>query len=270
MNAAYFQPAVPAHRDFANALLAPTAPAPIGLKAADRRERERRFSVHRNNVVVSLVDALAESFPVTQAIVGTQFFRAMARERVLTDPPRSPILIGYAQGFPDFIAGFAPAASVSYLADIARIEAMHVHAYHAADAEPVGQTSYRALGADPGRLARTRATLHPACRYFSSRHAAHAIWAAHQGLADMAQADIGGIDTNVAQDIIVTRAGYDLLAAVLPPGGIAFLESLRAGSTLAGAMADARTSDASADPGTLFSTLIEFGLAVSLDDPLEQ
>lgn len=269
MNRARDQAVVPGHLDFSKALLAPTTPAPLGVKAADHRERERRFSVHRNNVIVSLIDDLAESFPVTQAIVGTDFFRALARERVRADPPSSPILIRYAHAFPDFIAGFAPAASIPYLADVARIEALHVHAYHAADAAVVGPEDYRSLGADPGRLSRTCVDLHPACRYFSSRFSAHAIWAAHQGLDDMAQADIGGIDTNVAQDVVVTRAGYDILTSVLPAGGVAFLASLRGGHTLSAAMADALASDACADPGTLFSVLIELDLAVSLSDQPE-
>ena len=254
---------------FANALLAPDARAPVGIKAANQHERERRFSVHRNNVVVGLVDALADSFPVTQALVGTQFFRAMARERVLVDPPRSPILFEYVHGLPYFVAGFAPAASIPYLVGVARIEAMRVRAYHAADAEPVGPARFHELGTDPERLARTRVTLHPACRYFSSRHAAHAVWAAHQGLSDMTLADMRDIDTNAAEDILVTRNGFDIPTATLPPGGIAFLDALRAGSTLADAVASAQSRNTAANPGALFSILIEFDLAVGLDNEPE-
>lgn len=260
----------PLQRDFADALLAPALPSPGGIRAADRQARDHRFAVHRNNVIVSLVDALAESFPVTRALVGEQFFRAMARERVLADPPRSPVLIEYAQAFPDFIAGFAPAASVAYLADVARIEAMRVHAYHAADAVTVSPAAYGELGADPERLAHTRVDLHPACRWLHSRHAAHAIWSAHQGLDDMAQARMGDIDTEAAEDILVTRSGYDILAATLPRGAGAFLDLLRAGVPLADAFERARTDDDAVDPGALFSILIEFGLVVGLANDLEQ
>jgi len=138
-----------AHREFAAALQVPTLSVPSALKGGGGHDAERRFAVHRNNFVVGLVDALAESFPVTQALVGQAFFRGMARERVLADPPRSPLLTDYALGFADFVAGFAPAAVVPYLADVARIEALRIQAYHAADAVPLPGAAYEGLLADP-------------------------------------------------------------------------------------------------------------------------
>ena len=61
----------------------------------------------------------------------------MARAYALAEPPRSPVLMDYGAGFADFIAGFAPAASLPYLPDVARIERAWREAYHAADAEPL-------------------------------------------------------------------------------------------------------------------------------------
>jgi hypothetical protein len=46
--------------------------------------------------------------------------------------------------------------------------------------------------------------------------------------------------------------------------------ALRAGDTLADAVAGVRSGNTTADPGTLFSILIEFDLVVSLDDQPEQ
>ena len=64
---------------FAATLLDPTLPCPPGLTAWNGSDLTRRLAVHRNNVVVSLVDALADTFPVTQQLVGEDFFRTMAR-----------------------------------------------------------------------------------------------------------------------------------------------------------------------------------------------
>lgn len=82
-----------------------------------------RLAVYRNNVVGSLIDALADAFPVAQQLVGVAFFRAMAGVFARQAPPRSRILAHYGEGFAEFIEGFEPARSVPYLADVARLEA---------------------------------------------------------------------------------------------------------------------------------------------------
>jgi hypothetical protein len=255
--------------EFAAALLVPARRAPAGIRSGSRLERERRFAVHRNNVVVSLIDALAETFPVSQALVGEAFFRAMARERVLTDPPRSPVLTDYAEGFPDFVAGFAPAASVPYLADVARIEALRVRAYHAADAQPVAESVYRELLAAPETLAAARLTLHPAGRWLRSGHAAYSIWQAHQGREDLSDADLDGIHIDHAEDVLVARPALDVTVTALPGGAIEFLDALGDGHPLAAAFAAARAAVGDIDHGALFAVLIQYGLAVVVDTSLE-
>jgi hypothetical protein len=69
-----------------------------------------------------LTEALKDAFPAVHRIVGPEFFQAMARAYIVLEPPRSPILLDYGAGFPDFIGEFEPAAVLPYLADVARIE----------------------------------------------------------------------------------------------------------------------------------------------------
>lgn len=257
--------AMASQHDFAVALLAPGAGAPAGLMAGrGPMDARHRFAVHRNNFVVSLIDALAEAFPVTLALVGTDFFRAMARERVFAEPPRSPVLVDYADGFPDFIARFAPAAAVPYLADVARIEALCIRAYHAADASPVPEATYRALAAAPGQLASSRVELHPACHWLSSRHAAYSIWQAHQGLVDISDAELGGIDVDLPQDVLITRPAFEVGVSPLAGGAIVFLDALRRGQPLGKAFAAAHASCESVDDDALFALLIGHGLLAGI------
>jgi hypothetical protein len=263
------QAASVSQQDFAAALRVPALSIPAGLGVGGRQDAERRFAVHRNNFVVTLIDALAESFPVTQALVGTAFFRAMARERVLAAPPRSPVLVDYAIDFPEFIALFPPAASVPYLADVARIEALRIQAYHAADATPLPEAAYRALLAAPERLAVARLDLHPACRWFHSRHAAYSIWQAHQGLQDLSAARLENLDVARPEDVLIARPSLDVITTGLPEGAIALLDALANGEPLVLACQAAHAANEGADDSALFTTLIRYGLVAGLDPVLE-
>ena len=100
---------VPSQAEFSAALRDPTQAAPRGLHTWNGSDPAARFAVYRNNVVSSLIDALAETFPVVQALVGVEFFRAMASLFVRQSPPRSRVLASYGAALPSFIASFAPA-----------------------------------------------------------------------------------------------------------------------------------------------------------------
>lgn len=78
---------------FVAALLDPDAPYPAGLTAWNGSDPTRRFAVYRNNVISSLID----TFPVTLALVGEAFFRAMAGVLVRQAPPRSVRLADYGE-----------------------------------------------------------------------------------------------------------------------------------------------------------------------------
>lgn len=252
-------------RDFAAALLMPASGVPAGLGTGGRQDTRHRFAVHRNNFVAGLIDALAETFPVTLALVGADFFRAMARERVFAEPPRSPVLTDYAGGFPDFIARFPPAAHVPYLADVAKVEALRVRAYHAADAHPLPCETYRMLSTMPERLTQVRVELHPACHWLRSEHAAYSIWQAHQGQADMSDAQLDGIDIDAAEDVLIARPALEVGVVRLANGAVALLEALRRGQPLGTAFAAAHASCEGVESGALFALLIEHGLLVGLE-----
>lgn len=255
------------HHDFAAALAAPTMKVPSALIVGSAREAERRFAVHRNTFVVSLIDALSESFPVTRALVGAQFFRAMARERILADPPRSPVLTDFAVSFPDYISSFTPAAAVPYLADVARIEAMRIAAYHAADAAPLTETRFQELLATPQRLSGARLRLHPACHWIRSRYAVHSLWSAHQGLTDMAEASLASIDIESPEDVLIARPDLELVTLPIPPGASTFLDALQGSQSLGIACQQASDAVAHADVRALFALLIQNRLVIDIDIP---
>lgn len=253
--------------DFASALLDPECTPPAGLRNGAGFDPRRCFAVHRNNMMVALVDALASAFPVTRTLVGEDYFRAMAREHVRSDPPRSPMLADYGDGFADFIAGYGH--GVPYLADMARLERLRQRAYHAADAVPVANAAYQSLATEPARLAASRVKLHPACDWLRSGFAVRSIWNAHQGHEQRRDAELDAVDVDVPEAALVTRPQWEVLVAALPEGGGAWLDALRDGRTLVESLPPTASVDGTAPLESLLSVLLQHGLVIELISPTE-
>ncbi|MDX9994773.1 MAG: DNA-binding domain-containing protein [Rhodocyclaceae bacterium] len=227
------------HSDFSAVLLAPTFACPPGLRTWNGSDPEKRFAVYRNNVIVSLVDALADSYPVVQALVGEDFFRAMAGEFVRRSPPRSPVLAGYGEDFAAFVAHFPPAAGLPYLADMARLEWLRVEAWHAADAAPLPAERIAGLLAAADALPQTCFTLHPALRVLTSGHAVVSLWAAHQADdADNQATALAEIDLAQAEAALLVRPALDVVIIPVDPATASFFRRLQAGLPLGVAAGD--------------------------------
>lgn len=223
---------------FAAALADPFQPVPEGLTAWNGGTPTRRFAVYRNNVTVSLMEALGARYPAVKAIVGDAFFAATARLYVAAHPPRSPLMMEYGAEFPAFIAAFEPAGTLPYLGDVARLEAARSRAYHAADAAPLDPASLAAL--TPEEVAGLRFTAHPATTLIISEHPVVTIWAMNAG-----EIDPGPVEMWNGEDVLVTRPHLTVEVHRLPPGASTFIAALMAGQPLAHAAARAgEASDA--------------------------
>ena len=242
---------------FAEALFDCEKPIPEGLISHNSSRPTKRFAVYRNNVIVSLVEALRAKFPATERIVGEEFFRAMARTFVVSQPPRSKILHAYGEAFGDFIEAFEPAAELPYLADVARLEAARTRAYHAADAVPLDANAF--AGIAPDRVAGLRLTLHPSLEIVRSLYPMVTIWSMNAGETELAP-----IDEQAAEDAVVLRPHLEVFVQRLPPGGAAFVHALRQGSKLQDAMERALAEDARFELSENLGTLIGSGAVTAI------
>jgi len=201
------------HCAFAAALLDPGQPAPAGLRAFNGSDVTARFAVYRNNVVVSLVGVLADTFPVVRQLVGEEFFGAMARAFVREHPPRSPVMQAYGDTFPAWLEAFEPAAALPYLADMARLEFARLRAFHAADAAAIEPAALAAALAEPQQIASMVLTLHPSLAVVASAHPVVSLWAAHQLEAAERDAALARIDLGRVTDRTGLTDGTDLTDA---------------------------------------------------------
>lgn len=246
----------------ASALLDPLQPCPPGLRAWNGSDPVRRLAVYRNNVRVSLVDALADTFPVVQELVGEDFFRAMAALFVRAHPPRSRVLAHYGDGLADFIACFAPADPVPYLADVARLEFARVRAFHAADEAPVPAAAVLQALASGERIGELRLRCHPSVWAWHSAHALVSVWAAHQGDGDLA-----AVDTGQPEDALVLRSGLDVLVQRTGAGAVKFIQVVQRGGCYADAVRAGMSHAPDFDPTDTLARLFEHGALCAIDLP---
>ena len=237
---------------FAPALLDPERSPPASIAGPNGKIARKRYNVYRNNVTVSLINALVAAFPATMRITGVDFFRAMARFHVRATPPTSPLLFEYGRAFPDFIERYDYARSMPWLADVARIERAWLDAYHAADEEPLAPQALASIPAE--QLPGTVLTPHPATRIVRSRFPAVSIFATNR-----IDGPEGRIRKTEPEDALITRPGLEVIVRHLPLGGAIFLSRLIAGVTF-GAAAEAAFADCPQfDLSTNIAGMIEAG-----------
>ncbi|MBO6637496.1 MAG: putative DNA-binding domain-containing protein [Roseitalea sp.] len=237
---------------FSAGLLDPERAAPPHVTGPNGKGAVKRYNVYRNNVTVSLIDALADIFPAVLKLTGENFFRAMAREHVRAHPPRSPLLFRYGRDFADFIAAFEPARPLPYLADVARAERAWLTAYHAADAAPLDPAELAAIPAD--QIAGARFAAHPAFAVITSPFPVFRIFSMNRDLMDLAP-----VKMDQAEAILVTRPADIVTVSHLTPAGARFADALAQGLTLGEAAGLALETDPAFDLNGALTALLSAG-----------
>jgi hypothetical protein len=161
---------------FRRSLLAPEDEAAARYVVADGLAAARRLAVYRNTFDSNLANAVRLAYPAVRKLVGTEFFEGAARMFAHERPPRASSLDVYGDEFPDFLASFAPAASLAYLADVARLEWAVNRALHAPDAHPLDASRLAAV--DPALHERVRFVAAPSVSLLRTPCPADTIWRA--------------------------------------------------------------------------------------------
>jgi hypothetical protein len=212
-------------REFAAAVTAGGAEAFVARLAGEPGRALRRLAIYRRGIEATRCGALRAAHPVVARLVGDAFFDEAARRFALSTPPREADLNRYGAGFAAFLAGYAPAAPLPWLADVARLEWAWHESLLAADATPADFAALAGVAAE--EQAALRFTLRPAVRLVRSAWPVLAIWEANQEDRD------GVVDRDEgADDVLVWRDGARVRLALLGAPEAGFLEALVDGASL--------------------------------------
>lgn len=204
---------------FRDALFDARAAVPEGLQDGKGAPAGARFSVYRNNVFVSLTEALKVAFPLLVKLLGPQGFAQLAGVYVRQHPPASPLMMHYGDGLPAFLECFEPLAHLGYLADCARLDLAMRQSYHARDVPGLNPEVFQQ---SETALLQVQFDLKPSTRVLRSRWPLHDIWAFNM-------TEGAPKPRAVAQDLLITRPEFDPVPHVLCPGGADWFEAIDAG-----------------------------------------
>jgi hypothetical protein len=220
----------------------------------DAFDAAERLGIYRNNFLISLTDALKANFPVTQQLVGGDFYTQTARRFVLSQPPNQPCLFEYGAAFADYLSALPELAALPYVADIARFEYARIAAYNAATEQYISAGTLAGIAPEqldalPIRLARHT-------RIVAVQAPVLALWEAHQ----KHQPDLAGIDMKARPHaLLVCRPDRTLMVRELEPAAAQLLLAAAAGTTLGQAAAHSGTED-----GAALSRIIALALELRL------
>ncbi|MBJ7553754.1 DNA-binding domain-containing protein [Marinomonas spartinae] len=223
------------------------------IKAGSLAEKETRLNVYRNNVFVSLIEALSDIFPVTHSVVGDDFFRAMARAYIVEHPPSSPILREYGQHFSDFIRGFEAANSLPFLADLAALERNLLTLTHEREHDTLTREDVATVFAkveDPSTL---YLSLPPNTQLLASPFAIGSLYQAHQsdGKLRLDEVDIYG-----SEYLLLCKSFLYAQLHVIRFSEACFLKNLLQHKSLEDAIPD----EADFDLGSMLAKLMKWQL----------
>lgn len=196
------------------------------IKMEQRPSVPQRLAVYKNNVYHSLIEALADTYPVIQQLVGKDFFAATAKDYISQFPPSSAVLLEFGGQFSDFLASFEPAAALPYLCDLAKLEYAWQESYHERDCQSLSVDDFASIPADS--LYQQSLVCHPSLQLLHSPFAVGSIWQAHQhseGLSEELRVD-------QQEWLAVVRPQYQVQVCFLDEPGFKFVQYLKAGRAL--------------------------------------
>jgi len=202
------------------------------------------FGIYRGNARANAARALAAAFPVVGKIVGGEFFSGLAREFESRFPSVSGDLNEYGESFAPFLAVFAPAQDIPYLADVARLEWRVHRAHYAADAKPFEPAGLSSVAAE--KQLHLIPKLHPACSLLHSEFPLARIWEVHQ---ETHQGEFEVDFSRGPAGVLVYRPRFRVEVRGIGDAEAAFLAAAQDGGTLEAALTAAHSHDVSFDLG---------------------
>ena len=241
---------------FTDAMLNPDHEVPQGLIDPDGRSAGKRFNVYRNNVAVSLTEALITAFPSIHRTLGDENFRILSGVYLRKYPPTSPLIMFYGGDMPAFLADFEPVKDLEYLPDLARIDLARRQSYHAADEPAIDPQILQHL--TPDALMQSRFRIASATHAMSSPWPIFSLWRKAMENTEYTETQ--------PEDVLIARPEFDPLVILLPRGGARLIAALQNNQTIGDAAELAAALTENFDLTSTLSAMLSGGVITGLTE----
>jgi hypothetical protein len=246
----------------ATALFDPDVKMPDGIVDFAGVAAPKRFAVYRNNVTVSLIEALAAAYPSLRAIMGEENFCLVSRNYIVANPPVSPLMQQYGNNFAEFLEQFPPLRKSPFLGDVARVERAWLEVFHSADAPALDLSILEKTPAeDVPDLILVR---HPASNLLNSR------WPIGDLFQWRFERPKSGADLSCGQAVMITRQNHTVYVQTISRQAYEFLCALSESLTLGEAAEKAMATDPRFDISDVLGTALAGGLFMHADTASEK
>jgi len=109
-------------QEFFSAAMSARDDRALPLIAGGEAEARKRLAIYRANIAANATGALAAIYPIVRTLVGAEFFAGLTQAYCAAHPSASGDLNELGAHLADFLPMFAPAQSLPYLPDVARLE----------------------------------------------------------------------------------------------------------------------------------------------------
>jgi hypothetical protein len=207
-----------------------------------------RFSIYRNNTLLSLIEALKANFPVTVRLVDERFFGWAAQDFIRRHPPCEARLSAYGAELPAFLASLPACRTVPYIAEVARLEWAICISLNAQEGVSCSIEALSCLGMEAGAA---RLCFQPTLQLIPARWPVIGIWAGHQNEGVELPSSI----VRKATYAQITRFADRMRLTSLGAGRFAFRRGLNRGFSLHAAVQLAVSRDPLFAPTTELAAL---------------
>lgn len=198
------------------------------------------MQVYRNNYYISLTEALRSVYVSVDKLVGKGFFDFVAHGYIDAHPSKSGNLHEFGDCFAGFIGSLEQAASVPYIADVARLDWAWHQMFHAKDSEPLdvevlGEFRHEDFGALHFKFV-------AAMQILKMDYTIFGLWNHCREIPGFENSDDLSYE-NTIELIMIYRSGLDVVVSLVSDAEVMFIEELQAGLCLADATESAMASD---------------------------
>jgi len=215
------------------------------------------FRIYRNGYMRSTVDAVTSNYPATQALLGADYFRNLAKLFVLEFPPTKGSLSGYGEEFADFLLQTEISRSLPYLHDVAEIDRAWLHVYFAPNDSPASPVEITRLLENDVETGTERIRLCDATAILSLNFPVLDIW------RELKENGSLGQSTRLEKElqyVLIWRNDSQVLVRKLPLPEFIVLSGIKDGTSMEQSAEQALNLDATFELDIFFSSLISEGL----------